>query len=361
MSVKHHWQESMFESATDSPKPRVSRGLLCLRLMGLGVVAALFMATSAGAAVGTEPLPGAEASESAPLSGETGGSGGTLVGGGEVSQGLEQPPAGETTPPVETPPAGETKPLAEPPPAQSPAEPQLPAVLEQTQETVPVMPLNEEQQISGTAAVTGEESSKTTQNAVDTSLASVDGDTAIAGSEGSAVVGAISESQPPGPPSSTATPLSPRTITISAAAAARGRGRQPAERLSCELADLGDSLIQSCAAAWMGAPGAGGRSSSSQALGGPSLSASGSSRSPDGNAESPAVNNRPLAPAPGGSAPSGSAGGVAAGGSGGLGLSAFLTIAGLLLLAAPHAMRRLRLSCLPWRTAFFVLIPERPG
>jgi len=39
----------------------------------------------------------------------------------------------------------------------------------------------------------------------------------------------------------------------------------------------------------------------------------------------------------------------------------FLTLIGLLLLAAPRAMRRLRLSCEPWLTAFFVLIPERPG
>ncbi|MCW3034427.1 MAG: hypothetical protein JWM60_2772, partial [Solirubrobacterales bacterium] len=70
---------------------------------------------------------------------------------------------------------------------------------------------------------------------------------------------------------------------------------------------------------------------------------------------------RPDTPSPG-PAPGGAAGGVAAGGSGGaVGLSGFLTLAGLLLLAAPRALRRLRLSCRPYLTAFFVLIPERPG
>ena len=72
-----------------------------------------------------------------------------------------------------------------------------------------------------------------------------------------------------------------------------------------------------------------------------------------------AVGSPPVSPAPG-PAPSGASGGSAMGASG-LALSGFLTLAGLLLLAAPRAMRRLRLSCQPWLTACFVLIPERPG
>jgi hypothetical protein len=59
--------------------------------------------------------------------------------------------------------------------------------------------------------------------------------------------------------------------------------------------------------------------------------------------------------------PGGSSGGASAGGGGGLAQSGFLTLAGLLLLAAPRAMRRLRLLCRPWRIACFTLIPERPG
>jgi hypothetical protein len=45
----------------------------------------------------------------------------------------------------------------------------------------------------------------------------------------------------------------------------------------------------------------------------------------------------------------------------GFALSIFLTLAGLAMLAAPRAMRRLRLASEPWRLASFVLIPERPG
>jgi hypothetical protein len=53
-------------------------------------------------------------------------------------------------------------------------------------------------------------------------------------------------------------------------------------------------------------------------------------------------------------------------GSGSAGSSAaastdFLALAGLLLLGAPLAMRRLRLAGEPWRAAPFASIPERPG
>jgi hypothetical protein len=67
----------------------------------------------------------------------------------------------------------------------------------------------------------------------------------------------------------------------------------------------------------------------------------------------------PISPQPG-PAPGGAFGGAAGGGSG-IALSGFPTFAGHLLMGAPLAMRRLRLSFQPWLTAFFVLIPERPG
>jgi hypothetical protein len=57
-------------------------------------------------------------------------------------------------------------------------------------------------------------------------------------------------------------------------------------------------------------------------------------------------------PAPGGVAPGATASGF--------GLSIFV-LAGLLVLGAPPARRRLRLSSEPWRVAPFVLLPERPG
>ncbi len=67
----------------------------------------------------------------------------------------------------------------------------------------------------------------------------------------------------------------------------------------------------------------------------------------------------PIGPPPG-PAPNGTFGGAAGGGAG-IALSGFPTFAGHLLRGAPVAMRRLRLSFQPWLTAFFVLIPERPG
>jgi hypothetical protein len=60
------------------------------------------------------------------------------------------------------------------------------------------------------------------------------------------------------------------------------------------------------------------------------------------------------APSPGGASPATAAGT-------GFGLSIFLILAGLLMLAAPWAKRRLGLASEPWRLAPFVLIPERPG
>jgi hypothetical protein len=73
------------------------------------------------------------------------------------------------------------------------------------------------------------------------------------------------------------------------------------------------------------------------------------------------VSAPPGNPTPGPQPGGGSGGASAVGGGGGLAMSGFLTLAGLLLLAAPRAMRRLRLLCRPWRTACFALIPERPG
>jgi translation initiation factor IF-2 len=70
----------------------------------------------------------------------------------------------------------------------------------------------------------------------------------------------------------------------------------------------------------------------------------------------PSGNSTP-GPSPGG----GSGGATAGGGGAGLAPSGALTFAGLLLLAAPRAMRLLRLLCRPWRSACFALIPERPG
>jgi hypothetical protein len=131
-----------------------------------------------------------------------------------------------------------------------------------------------------------------------------------------------------------------------------------AARPSCQLSVLNGPLTN-CTTGWLGTQGL--------AQPGPlrlsSTAVSWSIRgtlAPAGSGHDDSVGaTRPATPTPG-PAPGGASGSSAVGGSG-LALSAFLTLTGLLLLAAPRAMRRLRLSCEPWLTAFFVLIPERPG
>jgi hypothetical protein len=152
----------------------------------------------------------------------------------------------------------------------------------------------------------------------------------------------------------------PTTASGEAGAGAAGIAllRRPGD-LTCELSALVGRMPSSC----MGGPG-GPQPLSTSPM---SLIASADSLAseniagspPDGGHGSSAVVRLPVSPAPGPS-PSGVSGGAAAGTSG-LALSGFLTLAGLLLMAAPRALRRLRLSCQPWRTACFVLIPERPG
>jgi hypothetical protein len=159
--------------------------------------------------------------------------------------------------------------------------------------------------------------------------------------------------------------LGTQTDTAREAPAPLAPGRtlieQRAEQRRCVLSVLGGPSAADCAGGWMSAPGLIasaplGLASVAVALG---ATAVGPSDQGDGG---PATDGgRPITPSPG-PAPGGAGGGVAAGASGGaVGLSGFLTLAGLLLLAAPRALRRLRLSRRPHLTAFFVLIPERPG
>jgi hypothetical protein len=75
-----------------------------------------------------------------------------------------------------------------------------------------------------------------------------------------------------------------------------------------------------------------------------------------GSLSPPSIPTSPApAPAPvGGSTPAG-------GGASGFGFSVLLTLAGLLVLGAPWAGRRMRLASESWSPAPFLLMPERPG
>ena len=91
----------------------------------------------------------------------------------------------------------------------------------------------------------------------------------------------------------------------------------------------------------------------------PAPAAASTDTTPGGGGHSHSVvGSPPAGPAPTGP-PSGGSGASAPGGSG-LGLAGFIGFALLLLVAMPHAMRRLALSFEPWLTSFAVLIPERP-
>jgi hypothetical protein len=150
--------------------------------------------------------------------------------------------------------------------------------------------------------------------------------------------------------------LSSSAVKLGAVAPLRLTAAQRAEDLSCQLSGLSGSATDNCTASWSGTESF---TSASAAIAAGSTSTTGSDGTPGGGYGGSTGATRTVVPPPG-PAPSGAFGGAAAGGSG-IALSGFFTLAGLLLMSAPLAMRRLRLSCRPWLTAFFVLIPERPG
>jgi hypothetical protein len=137
---------------------------------------------------------------------------------------------------------------------------------------------------------------------------------------------------------------------------------QRAGTLSCELTALGGKTSDNCAVGWLGGKRVLASSFTlTRSVSLLSVATTGLSGGGGGGDGGSAVENAPVSPTPG-PAPGGASGAAVGGGApGGAAVSIFLTLAGLLLLAGPRALRRLRLSCEPWLTACFVLIPERPG
>jgi hypothetical protein len=129
--------------------------------------------------------------------------------------------------------------------------------------------------------------------------------------------------------------------------------------LRCELSALGGRMSDNCTSGWSGTQRLLSTSPTGSAAAAASFVAATRGAPAGADHDPSAVGRPPVSPTPG-PAPGGASGASAMGGSA-LALSGFLTLAGLLLLGAPRAMRRLRLSCQPRLTACFVLIPERPG
>lgn len=179
---------------------------------------------------------------------------------------------------------------------------------------------------------------------------------------------------PPAPPSAPPPAIPPRAAILttfpalavsetqegaahSGAAAARSlTAAQRAGEISCELSGLTERMSEDCSAGVL----YGSSSIAVDPVGAPIETSPARRVAYAGGGYSEPAGGGRSGGAPPGPPPGGAFGGSAAAGSG-IALSGFFTLAGLLLFAAPCAMRRLRLSCRPWRTAFFVLIPERPG
>jgi hypothetical protein len=282
---------------------------------------------------------------------------------GEETEVAPESPGGETT--------GETvveTPVETPPPPSEPAEATPPPPTETVQET-PVTSEGGE----NTPIALSEETVKSTESTEE-------------GASGGAPTHSSSLLPPVGSPDSsvraagleepalTGPPATAATITAQLAEASgqakgsakaipmRSAGSQ-AGRFRCELSALGGKMTDNCTAGWLGAPREAGSAPAITAISAVSSLAAAAANSPAGGGHGGSgAGGSPLTSAPG-PAPGGSSGAATgAGGSAGsgTGVSIFITLAGLLLLGAPRALRRLQRAFEPWLAGCFVLIPERP-
>ncbi|HTZ64520.1 MAG TPA: hypothetical protein VMB51_10475 [Solirubrobacteraceae bacterium] len=309
----------------------------------------------------------------------------------------EVPPVTEETPPVskETPPAEEVPPVEETPPAEEvpPAEESPPVeethAVEETppaEETPPVAeetpPVEQEPHGTEQAAGAVEEGRtaierETLEQAEDDAPTEAgreapDSHATPGDSQGSTDLGAptppdaAAEVAPEIPITATTSFVPDSTLAISSIsepsspeASSRTISARCGGRVSCELAAIGASVTGGYAGGWLDILA---DSSTSTVSFVPVTVAAAmlAARAPAGSeAVSAPTDNRPSAPAPG-PAPGGAGGGSAAGGGSGTASSAPFTLVGVQLQAAPSTMRWLHLAQPSWRTAFLVLIPERP-
>jgi outer membrane biosynthesis protein TonB len=355
------------------------RWLLWMRLIAVVLLASLVLAASADASTGIDPAVTEGSVEVAPV--------GTVV--EEVVQTVPEAPPPVT---VESPEATPVLPEAEsaeatpvPPVIEEATEATpVPPVIEEVAEAAPAPPVVEEIPEAASAGPPPPEPVPLTPVAEESPSAAVEQKSSEASPSGG-----HSEESPKGaasltpPAASTPSGSDPgveaaSVLVASAATPAVGdpgetwaiagartppgpppgaTAAQFAASVGCRLSVL-NAPITSCTTGWLGAQGLFQRGpvSLSTAVSWP---AQGKLAPSEGDHEDSAGATRPATPTPG-PTPGGASPSAAVGGSG-IALSAFLTLTGLLLLAAPRAMRRLRLSCEPWLTAFFVLIPERPG
>jgi hypothetical protein len=376
--------EENLPGPAQNPSARiVSRALLCMRLLSLALLGTLVLAASAYADTGA--LPGATVAEEAPEA---------PVAVPIVEETPESAPAGpveelvpETAPvfpaPEETPEASSAGPVEElvpetapvvPAPEETPEAgpaPEPTPVPEPTPEPTPVVPAEETPAATSTGPPAEEGSATTPSGANADEPPKGTSSSSSATPQYMTPPNALAQAATEAPSAPLATPPEAPTVgnpgeTWALAAAVPPSAGPPAGTnaaahlgsVSCQLSVLGGPITR-CTTGWLAARVL--LAASPATLAGVAVSWSDpSTGAPAGASHDNSVRgSHPATPTPG-PAPSGASSGAAVGGSG-LAPSAFLTLIGLLLLAAPRAMRRLRLSCEPWLTAFFVLIPERPG
>jgi hypothetical protein len=316
-----------------------------LSLLGALVLAGGAMTQTAGAAgtsgdqVATEPSTSTEASEGAPPPPDPG------------AEATEDVPAGPGPPEsqevVPAPPAEEAQEVAPTPTAEESAEVAPPPTAEDSPEIVP----------SGSSTEQGAEGSLSPlpANSQDSGARNNPVEEATLAPPG-ALIDSVETPSIVVPPAEA--PASSHAVVVPVGAVAEMIAAQRAQDLSCELSAVGRRMTDSCSTGSSVSQRLTSASHSALATAVTSLAAATGGLPPGGGNGGSAGGNPPVGPTPG-PAPGGASGSAA--GASGLALSGFFTLAGLLLLGAPRAMRRLRLSCQPWRTACFALIPERPG
>ena len=359
----------------------VIRGLLCVAASLLMLLGALMAATSARA----EPVGGQVAEAAPPVEPVAGQVTEATPPPEQVTEAVPPVEQSEATPPPEqvteavppveqvveqvteaVPPVEQVKEVAAPvePVVEKVTEVAPPAELvkEQAKEIPPTVgePIKEQtkepaasiEPIKEPLAVSSSPASAPDPQAAATPASSTPATEASSASGGPLIVPSTGDG-PGEPPTASAVASTPvRSVPTRLTAAQR------AVDLSCELSGLTAAATDDCTAGWLSS-----RPLLSASPGDLVAAAPARASTPEGGDSGGSGgsfgDNHTFIPPPG-PAPSGAVGGSAAGG-GGVGLSGFFTLAGQLRLAGPRAMRRLRLSSQPWLTAFFVLIPERPG
>jgi hypothetical protein len=346
-----------------------TNGRRCLSAFVVAMFAVLLLASAAraevlgGGAEGQEPGTGTATEPR--QSGEGGSEGETQEAPqspGEEEVAPEASGGGEATgetpvePPVEPQPPSETAEATPPAPTETA---ETPVTIERGEET-PIV-LNQETVKSTESAEGGASAGAASHtSSLPPPVGTADSSARPAALEGPALTG---------PPATAATitaqlaDVSGGTKGSTKANPTRSAGSQ-AGRFRCELSALGGKMTDNCTAGWLGAPREAGSTPTSAAISAvSSLAAAAVVDSPAGGGHGGSgPGGSPLTSAPG-PAPGGSSGvatGAGSSGGSGTGVSIFITLAGLLLLGAPRALRRLQRAFEPWLAGCFVLIPERP-